>query len=188
MPQGDAGAGLLSLAQQREVQGGGVLLGHQHQRFHAVGLQSLHILDGGAEGGHLGGDVQRQHAVLLAGGVQQLFAQQTLDGVACLGLGGVGQLVAGNQHDVALNGVALRGTVAAVAGIFFAHGNITAVQCNVALHHLLLRGQIALHAGRIHLGGKSAHAQHSSGTHRHSSTAQGTDKLFVQQLHRKNTS
>ena len=38
MPQGDAGTGLLSLAQQREVQGGGVLLGHKHQRFHAVGL------------------------------------------------------------------------------------------------------------------------------------------------------
>ena len=185
MPQGDAGAGLLSLAQQREVQGGGVLLGHQHQRFHTVGLQGLHILDGGAEGSHLGGHIQRQHAVLLAGGVQQLLAQQTFDGVARLGLCGAGQLIAGDQHNVALNGVALRGTVAAVAGVFFAHGNVTAVQCDVALHHLLLRGQIALHTGRIHLGGKGTHAQHGSGAHRHSGTAQGTDKLFVQHLHRK---
>ena len=82
-------------------------------------------------------------------------------------------------------GLPPRGAGAAVAGIFFAHGNVTAVQCDVALHHLLLRGQIALHTGRIHLGGKGAHAQHGSGTHRHSGTAQGTDKLFVQHLHRK---
>ena len=82
-------------------------------------------------------------------------------------------------------GVSQQVVAAAIAGVFFAHGNVTAVQCDVALHHLLLRGQIALHAGRIHLGGKCTHAQHGGGTHRHSGTAQGTDKLFVQHLHRK---
>ena len=56
--QGHLGAGLLVLAQQSQVQGGGSLVGLEHQSAYALIHQGLHIEDGGAEGGVVIGDVQ----------------------------------------------------------------------------------------------------------------------------------
>ena len=80
--QSDPGAGLLILAQQSQVQGGGSLAGLEHQSAYALIHQGLHVEDGGAEGGVVIGGVQRQHAAFLTGGVEHLLAQQALDGIA----------------------------------------------------------------------------------------------------------
>ena len=128
------------LAQQGKVQGGGTLLGGEHQRGHALIHQGLHILNGGAEGGGAVRHVQRQDPALLPGGVKDLTAQQALDGVP--GFGGL-CLVSGDQHDVALDGVTLRCAVAAVGGVGLAHGNVAAVQRDLTLKHhaFVLRGR-----------------------------------------------
>ena len=183
----------ISQTQQGKVQGGGTLLRGEHQRGHALIHQGLHVLNGGAEGGGAVRHVQRQDAALLPGGVKDLTAQQALDGVP--GFGGF-CLVSGDQHDVALNGVTLRCAVAAVGGIGLAHGNVAAVQRDLALKHhaFVLRGQVACNNGVIggsrsgRLLGKCADA-HGDGKGQHQGCGNGlTAQHCIQNLHKKYTS
>ena len=178
MAQGHFGAGLLALAQEGQVQGGGGLAGLEHQRAHTLIQQGLHIEDGGPEGGVVIRSVQRQHLALLTSGIKHLLAQQTLDGIAGLVLF---LRCIGDHHDVALNGILHRGGVAAVVGVYLPHRNVR-VEGNVALRHdaLGLRGQIA-RDDRV-IGSESAYA-HCSGHGQQSGRSSGTACSVLVQSH-----
>ena len=186
--QSDPGAGLLILAQQSQVQGGGSLAGLEHQSAYALIHQGLHVEDGGAEGGVIIGGVQRQHAAFLTGGVEHLLAQQTLDGVAGFALfhrrvRGQGSLV-GDHHHVALNGVLHWGSVAAVVGVYLPHRNVR-VESDVALNHDLgrLRGQITGNGRVLGVGGKGTHAHGGGHGQQRGSSGSAAGSVLVQQSH-----
>ena len=95
-------------------------------------------------------------------------------------------LVSGDQHDVALDGVTLRCAVAAVGGVGLTHGNVAAVQRDLALKHhaFVLRGQVACNNGVIggsrsgRLLGKCADA-HGDGKGQHQGCGNGLTASMV---------
>ena len=169
--EGEAGVVGVALTHQGQIEGGGPLVG-----LHAQGARALlhlgpQVADGAPHHCAARRGIQRQHLAVLPGGEEHRLAEQPGQGQArshrhFLGVGRLcGAL--GDEHEVALNGVALGGTVAAV-GLFHRRGRaLLGVQGNVALHHLLLRGQVACHHTVVS-GGKSPHGQggYSGGCHR----------------------
>ena len=152
--QFDLGVGIIALRQQAQVQGGGGLFGLEHQGVDTVVHHGGQVLHGAAEGSHAGRHIQGQHRAVLPGSVQHLAAKQALDAVVQL-QGVALSTVGANEHDVALDGRAFRGTVAAVGGVLFANGHITVGtnEHDVALDGRACRGTVAAVGGVLFANG-----------------------------------